>query len=578
MRDSWMRWLWVPIVVPGFVLAWLAWRAVSVEQTLLHQQVAESRQRLADQVAGSLSGGGKEFLVHSQVELERWVLDVGMGVTQVPPPWFDAVEIRNQDDSSRPMTDPADSTRLELLYQSLWEGPMDADLRLSRLEDWLLVILHAPDNALPGDLERRLEKIRKGVSADLAIRPHWRPLLTDQTTALERRAIQVRIRREAGLVFDSLSRNPRTHLVTVAGHVWLVMAPPDLPRGVVAVGRFSESELRQRLISTDFVSRRPGETGVAGLVLGWKDGSGQVFGIEGSVPAREPDLVVPVPGGFPNWSVAVWSTAIHEKAARFRSVLVSALLGMSLVVLVGATAAASRSFRVQRALLSMKTDFISNVSHELKTPLTSIAIYAELLASGRAGERSGEFGSTILREAKRLQGLIEGLLSFARDEAVSTVLHKERLAFDQLVKEVGESFHAVSQRRGIELAVESVPVWIEADRGLLRPVLDNLLDNAFKYGRQGGFVHLSLVREGDWAVLRVRDNGPGIPEEEQPRVFERFYRGGGDLTRTVSGTGLGLAIVRRNVEFHGGEVELKSQEGSGTTFEIRLPAVEDGNA
>lgn len=239
---------------------------------------------------------------------------------------------------------------------------------------------------------------------------------------------------------------------------------------------------------------------------------------------------------------------------------------------------ATRSIRAQRDLLAMKTDFVSNVSHELKTPLTSIALYAELLAGGRAGERSGEFGQTILREARRLQGLIEGLLSFARGEAGAAILLKEPLNLGALVREASRSFEALAARRRIDFSVDVANAWVAGDTGLLRPVIENLVDNAFKYGKDGGFVHVSLAAEGPDVVLRVRDNGPGIPQEDQPRVFERFYRGGGELTRTVAGTGLGLAIVRRNVEFHGGEVVLKSDEGRGTTFEIRLPLVEEPNA
>jgi len=147
-----------------------------------------------------------------------------------------------------------------------------------------------------------------------------------------------------------------------------------------------------------------------------------------------------------------------------------------------------------------------------------------------------------------------------------------------LVREASRSFEGLAARRRIEFSVDVANAWVAGDTGLLRPVIENLVDNAFKYGKDGGFVHVSLDAEGPDAVLRVRDNGPGIPEEDQPRVFERFYRGGGELTRTVAGTGLGLAIVRRNVEFHGGEVVLKSDAGRGTTFEIRLPLVEEPNA
>lgn len=576
--DAWLRWVWIPIVVPGLVLGWLAWRAIGVEQSLLRRQVAESRQRLAYQVAGNLSGAGRELRNQAQLELERWVLDVGMGLAQVPPPWFDAVEIRGEQWSKQKLSGSVDSVRLEGMYQAVWEASLTPDDRLSRLEDWILMALHAPDHVLPFDLDHRLDTIRKGTGPDVATRPQWKVLLADQLEAIQRRAIQVQVRKDASGVFDSLAKKPVTHLVDVAGRTWLVLAPPDLPRGVVAVGRFSERALQERLLNVELVPASKSSGPDRELFLGMKDASGRILGLEGDPPETSPDELVAVPGGFPSWSVAVWSLKEHESATRFRTIFVSALLGLSLLVLVGATAAASRSIRVQRDLLAMKTDFISNISHELKTPLTSIALYAELLAGGRGGDRSGEFGATILREARRLQGLIEGLLSFARDEAEQTVKVREPLRLDLLAREAGSSFDAVSHRRSIEWRIETEPATVVGDRALLRSVIDNLVDNAFKYGKPGGKVHLDVRRKDQWVVLRVIDDGPGIPQDDQPRVFERFFRGGGDLTRTVSGTGLGLAIVKRNVEFHGGEVLLESREGNGTTFEIRLPAVEDTDA
>lgn len=576
--DAWLRWVWIPIVVPGLVLGWLAWRAIGVEQSLLRRQIVESRQRLAYQVAGNLAGAGRELRAQAQLQLERWVLDVGMGLAQVPPPWFDAVEIRGEQWSRQKVSGSVDSVRLEGMYQAVWEKALSPDDRLSRLEDWILMALHAPDHVLPFDLDQRLDTIRKGTATDVATRPQWKVLLSDQLEAIQRRAIQVQVRKDASGVFDSLAKKPVTHLVDVAGRTWLVLAPPDLPRGVVAVGRFSERALQERLLNVELVPASKSSGPDRELFLGMKDASGRILGLEGEPPEALPDELVAVPGGFPSWSVAVWSLKEHESATRFRTIFVSALLGMSLLVLVGATAAASRSIRVQRDLLTMKTDFISNISHELKTPLTSIALYAELLAGGRGGERSGEFGATILREARRLQGLIEGLLSFARDEAEQTVKVREPLRLDLLAREAGASFDAVSQRRSIAWRIETEPATVVGDRALLRSVIDNLVDNAFKYGKPGGKVHLDVRRKAQWVVLRVVDDGPGIPEEDQPRVFERFFRGGGDLTRTVSGTGLGLAIVKRNVEFHGGEVLLESREGNGTTFEIRLPAVEETDA
>lgn len=560
------------------MLGWLAWRAIGVEQNLLRRQVVETRQRLAYQVAGNLSGAGREVRNQAQLQLERWVMDVGMGLAQVPPPWFDAVEIRGEQWTQQKVSGSIDSTRMEAMYKVVWEATSTPDDRLSRLEEWILVSLHAPDHVLPLDLAPRLDSIRKGITTDVSTRPQWKALLTDQLDALQKRAIQVQVRKEASGVFDSLAKKPVTHLVDVAGRTWLVLAPPDLPRGVVAVGRFSERALQERLLNVELVPASKSSGPERELFLGMKNASGQILGLEGEAPAMAPDELVPVPGGFPSWSVAVWSLKQHESATRFRTIFVSALLGLSLVVLVGATAAASRSIRVQRDLLTMKTDFIGNISHELKTPLTSIALYAELLAGGRGVERSTEFGATILREARRLQGLIEGLLSFARDEAHSLTKLREPLRLDQLAREAGASFEAVSHRRSIEWRIETEPVTVVGDKSLLRPVIDNLVDNAFKYGKPGGKVHLEVRRQAQWAILRVLDDGPGIPEEDHPRVFDRFFRGGGELTRTVSGTGLGLAIVKRNVEFHGGEVILESREGNGTIFEIRLPAVEEIDA
>ncbi len=575
----WTRWLWVPILVPGLVLGWLAWRAVVVEQRLLEKQVSESRLRLAGIVAGDLNGASHELRLIAQMELERWAIDAGMGVPRVPPPWFDAVRVRSLDGPGPVLAVREDSTRLEKLWDAFLLDPVaDPDTRLARAEEWILEILHAEDALLPSDLGERVRRLRTEVAKALETRPHWKSLLDDQCQTLLRKEVQMRVRREAVALFDSLGRIPQTRLVPVGSRIWLVLAPPDLPRGMVAVGRFSEAALREKLLRREILRGSTAADPSGKLILGLQDASGEIFGVSDDPPAREPDERVDVPGGFPHWSVVVWSAEKSEDAARFRSVLVSALLGLSLLVLVGATAMATRSIRVQRELLAVKTDFVSNVSHELKTPLTSIALYAELLAGGRAGERSGEFGQTILREARRLQGLIEGLLGFARGEAGAGILRKEPLDLGALAREACRSFEALAVRRRIDFAVDVTPVWVTGDAGLLRPVVENLVDNAFKYGRDGGYVHVSLSAEGTDAVLRVRDDGPGIPLEDQPRVFERFYRGGGELTRTVAGTGLGLAIVRRNVEFHGGEVVLHSGEGRGTTFEIRLPLVEEPNA
>ena len=184
----------------------------------------------------------------------------------------------------------------------------------------------------------------------------------------------------------------------------------------------------------------------------------------------------------------------------------------------------------------------------------------------------------VLREARRLEGMIDGILSFARQEAGHAASRRDRVALDEIMLECCESFRGIAAQKTIRIECEAGRIDVPGDPALLRSIVGNLVDNAVKYGKPEGFVHLSLVREKGRAVLRVRDNGRGIPKDLQQRVFDRFFRGGGELTRNVPGTGLGLAIVKRAVQIHKGEIVLHSDQGAGTTIEIHLPASEEERA
>ena len=583
LPDTWLKWLWVPIVVPGLVLGWLAWRAVVNEQSLLREQVAEGRLRIASQVAGILQGAGREFHHQATIDLASWALEIREAPDLPLPQTFDAAAVYIEGTRANPLTvnpSRSDAVQIEMaLGMTLAElsrsSPRDG---LALAERFLMDALHAKASALPSDLRKGVDRLEKAIEDDLAIEPHWRPVFEDLLEGVRHRIRNLAICRAHEPLMARLAASGRSGLHNEGGLTWLVLAPPDLPQGEVVVAAFSDRMLQARL-ANDLPGFGGDSLAPSSILMGLHSEASGYFLRDSMVRLDSPIAMVPVPGRFPAWSVAVWSGSSEgENAARFRAVLIAALLGLSIAILVGAAWLTTRSIASQRQLLAMKTDFVSNVTHELKTPLTGIFLYAELLAGGKAEGRSKEFGAVVLREARRLEGMIDGILSFARQEAGHAASRRDRLALDDLVRECCESFQGVARQKDIAIDCELGRVAVPGDPALLRSIVGNLVDNAVKYGKPGGFVQLSLVEEAGLAVLRVRDDGRGIPREQHSKVFDRFFRGGGELTRNVPGTGLGLAIVKRAVEIHGGEIRLHSDIGSGTTVEVRLPRSEEPHA
>ena len=226
------------------------------------------------------------------------------------------------------------------------------------------------------------------------------------------------------------------------------------------------------------------------------------------------------------------------------------------------------------ALQQMRQDLVANVSHELRTPLTSLRGYAETLLEGGlddAEHREG-FVRIIRDQAVRLQALVEDLLSLAELERPDHVLRHEPLDLRTLAAEQAGALRAAVSAAGLELTVvpgEAVPV--RGDRMRLSQVLANLIDNAIKYTDRGA-VTVSLGTDAARAWCEVRDTGAGIPPEDQPRIFERFYRVDKARSRDKGGTGLGLSIVKHAIALHGGAVSVRSQVGEGSVFRFELPA------
>jgi two-component system OmpR family sensor kinase len=228
-----------------------------------------------------------------------------------------------------------------------------------------------------------------------------------------------------------------------------------------------------------------------------------------------------------------------------------------------------------RASQQAQRDFVANVSHELKTPLTSIQGFAQAIADETAGTREAQVRAAgiILDETQRLQGLVEDLLDLAKFDAGQTALELKPMNLGAMLEAVSDRLSLRAQEKQIKLVkhLESMPT-VVADGDRLAQVFTNLLDNAIRHTPDGGSVGLTSQVDPGWVTIHVEDTGPGIPPEVLPRIFERFYQL--DQARQSGkerGAGLGLAISREIVTAHGGTLTAKSVVGRGSRFTVRLP-------
>lgn len=221
-----------------------------------------------------------------------------------------------------------------------------------------------------------------------------------------------------------------------------------------------------------------------------------------------------------------------------------------------------------------REEFVANVSHELRTPLSLIKGYVETLLDGAKDnpEVSVRFLQTIQRNSERLQFLIEDLLIISELESGRLAISPEPVVLASLVDKVFVDLHERAARKEVRLVSEVGQIQVKADEQRTLQVLSNLVDNAIKYGRVNGAVTIAArLTEDDLVEICVRDDGPGIPPEALPRVFERFYRVDKARSRDQGGTGLGLSIVKHIVQSQDGQVWAKSEPGKGASFFFTLP-------
>lgn len=226
-----------------------------------------------------------------------------------------------------------------------------------------------------------------------------------------------------------------------------------------------------------------------------------------------------------------------------------------------------------RRLENARKDFVANVSHELKTPLTSIRGYAETLRMGalKDAEVALRFVQKIEDNSTQLQNLIEDLLRLAEIESGRIEMKPEAISLREAIAAVRDNFEEAVTANHQSFIVELPDLRVHAEPAALRQILSNLIDNASKYTPAGGSIKVSAASEGNFCRVTVSDTGLGIPEPDLPHVFERFYRVDKARSREIGGTGLGLAIVKHLVQTLGGQVEVTSQLGQGSQFSFTLP-------
>ena len=229
-----------------------------------------------------------------------------------------------------------------------------------------------------------------------------------------------------------------------------------------------------------------------------------------------------------------------------------------------------------KQLNDSREEFVSNVSHELKTPMTSMKVLADsLLAQENVPvELYQEFMGDIAREIDRENDIISDLLTLVKMDKTVQSLTIKQVHINELLETILKRLKPIAETKKIEMILESFrPVSAEIDEMKLTLAISNLVENAIKYNREEGWVRVSLNADHKYFYIKVMDSGIGIPKEDQDHIFERFYRVDKSHSREIGGTGLGLAIARNAVIMHRGSIKVYSSQGEGTTFTVRIPLI-----
>lgn len=264
-----------------------------------------------------------------------------------------------------------------------------------------------------------------------------------------------------------------------------------------------------------------------------------------------------------------------EELARSRFYRNLVLIIVLDIILLGAIWFVYRNFKKEIELAQMKSDFVSNVSHELKTPLSLIRMFSETLEMDRVNseEKKQEYYRVISQETERLTHMVNNILNFSRIEAGRKEYHFQQVELNELVQKVIENYNYHLQQNGFEVRMQldnNIPS-INADAESVSEALLNLIDNAIKYSNEEKFIGVKTGSENDFVFLEVEDYGIGIDHSQKEKIFDKFYRISSGLVHNAKGSGLGLTLVKNIVDAHGGKITVSSEPGKGSSFKLYFP-------
>ena len=567
------------VFAPSLVLAWLAVRSardqqivVAQQQTLLYQGVADA---LAKDVRDFMGERQREFAQiveglrrdHSSAELASRFdalcvrscpsAEVGFTVSAdgnvLSPSLFDRPEARQFRLNNDRFLGSCESVAV------YWNSPKGA-INLSKLDGKELSgmdLKSLPMKEAPPDVPKNTKFAVVKEMAETKVTPEeaeFKELIGNAFEGTIARFLQNKLNvmlwyrsvREPDLIYGA-----QLNLSNIVAGLRPLIRAPDSVRSDVTVALLNEAG---KVVAGDSTGQRAFVTGEIGHVL-------------------------------PHWKVAVYLNSPEVLIRSARSVkLVLTLSVIAMIVAIGlGSALIAIDLRQQLALARQKTDFVSNVSHELKTPLTSIRMFSELLSEGKvtSDTQRKQFLQIITGETARLTRLINNVLDFARMERGEREYKLVRCDWRNVVRDTVELYRPQLEANGFKVNVQlpERPMEVNGDCDALAQVLVNLISNAEKYAASGKELIVEM-RQGDeqagssrFIHVRVLDRGPGVPRGSEEKVFEQFYRAHDSLSSGIQGSGLGLTLARQIARAHGGDVRYEPRAGGGSCFVVTLPAV-----
>lgn len=351
------------------------------------------------------------------------------------------------------------------------------------------------------------------------------------------------------------------------------MSYPYLSGDQMVIAKIDNKAYRDRLVSK-----------MKSVAQSWKNIPYSVIDqndnlILGSIPDSSTVVSQTVLSEAMDWTFTLYEKDMRDikKESRHRMFLMYGLMLFALISVIFGSVFMLRFITQERKLLSMKANFLSSVSHELKTPLTSIKMFAEMMARGRVQkvEKVQEYSNLIGKEATRLENLIGAILNYTRMEHGTGAFKWEKLDFSICARKVFDAVEDIGIEKGLEFRVHfEQNAYIMGDYTALYSLSQNLIENAIKYTNAPGEITVDVHIEDNHVVFSVMDTGVGIPPAEQKNIFNDFYRVGDEMTRSTKGSGLGLAIVKRVAKTHRATISLISKPGKGSTFTVKFKKAE----